>query len=396
MTAKPLIANELLAFIQNAIDTMDEVSIMQICKSNFKEEDICRGKALVFEALGKLDVMPSRRRDGGEKSVQDIITLFKSTDPDDVPDFVAKELHKLPPVTFDHVDVTRLLKDITNLKASLVEVKMKLEESQTTISDLRSEVASLRATSVTRSHAASSINTQRGAQNMSASSFQSAILDATPVAADNITAETLRSPRPLPASPHEEPTRALAPVPPRAYATVAATAAAAANCAAAAACPQPAARPKRRRKKKKMSCEPSCVPAPEPASGKGPCDSDGFIRVVRRKPSSRNRCGVGPLDITSGFRAEVPTTQLYISRVHYAVQTKAVEDYLKTKTGLSLRVEKLDSRHNLSFCSFMVRVPSQHLSTYLSEEFWPKGVKFRRFTGRLQGDTAVHRRQLTP
>lgn len=79
--------------------------------------------------------------DDTDKSIQDIITLLKVTDPDDVPIFVAKELYKLPPVTFDLVrsDVSRLLKIITPLKASLAAVQSKFEASDNTISDLRAE-----------------------------------------------------------------------------------------------------------------------------------------------------------------------------------------------------------------------------------------------------------------
>ncbi|KAJ8710630.1 hypothetical protein PYW08_009145 [Mythimna loreyi] len=119
MSSKKLIVNELLAFLVHAIDYMDEVSILQICRSNFKEDEISSGKLLLFQSLGKLDEIPSRRRDGTGKSLQDIIDMLKKTDPDDVPDFVAKELSKLPPVTFDHVDVTRLLNDITTLKVEM-------------------------------------------------------------------------------------------------------------------------------------------------------------------------------------------------------------------------------------------------------------------------------------
>ncbi|PZC71548.1 hypothetical protein B5X24_HaOG213162 [Helicoverpa armigera] len=72
-------------------------------------------------------------RDGTEKSVQDIVTLLKETDPDDVPKFVAKDLHKLPLVAFDHVEVTRLLKDLTLLKQSQAEMQHQLEVSNNTI-----------------------------------------------------------------------------------------------------------------------------------------------------------------------------------------------------------------------------------------------------------------------
>ena len=128
-------ANELLAFLQQKLDVMDEVSAVQICTSNFSEEDIAASKLLLFRVLNKVDQMVSRRRDGIKKSVQDKITLLKETDPDDVPTFVAKELHKLPPVTFDHVDVTSLLKDIVFLKASLVDVQKRLDASQNTVAD---------------------------------------------------------------------------------------------------------------------------------------------------------------------------------------------------------------------------------------------------------------------
>ena len=163
MSSQTLIANEVLAFIKHAIDYMDEVSILQICKSSFKEDDISSAKLLLFTTLGKLSQMPSRRRDGTEKSLQDIITLLKETDPDDVPEFVAKDLHKLPPVTFDHVDVTRLLKDVTLLKQSQVEMQRQLEVSNNTISDLRAEVVLLRnAFSESRSPSDNFVNTRRG------------------------------------------------------------------------------------------------------------------------------------------------------------------------------------------------------------------------------------------
>ncbi|KAM3960302.1 uncharacterized protein ACR2FA_005601 [Aphomia sociella] len=195
MGSEQLIANELLAFIQHAIDTMDEVSIMQICKSNFKEEEICNSKVLLYQTLGKGDRIPSRRRDEkGERSLQDIISLLKETDPDDVPAFVAKQLHKLPPVTFDHVDVTRLLKDITTLKAGLVEVQLRLEASESTICDLRAELVSLKSNdSVSGSHEVANINTRRGAKNASIGSIESA--NSPSAAASSV------APRPVPRSP---------------------------------------------------------------------------------------------------------------------------------------------------------------------------------------------------
>ncbi|KAJ8712593.1 hypothetical protein PYW07_005435 [Mythimna separata] len=109
--------------------------------------------------------------------------MMKSTDPDDVPAFVAKDLHKLPPVTFDHVDVTRLLMDITSLKTSLAEVQSKLEVSNTTIGSLRAEVELLRkAVSESRAPNKTSLNIRCGAQNASIGSLESVSRRASPAA----------------------------------------------------------------------------------------------------------------------------------------------------------------------------------------------------------------------
>ncbi|KAF9823741.1 hypothetical protein SFRURICE_017304 [Spodoptera frugiperda] len=276
LSSKPLIVNEVLAYIIHAIDYMDEVSIVQICRSAYKEEEVCSAKLMLFQSLGQLEQMPSRRRDGGDKSLQDIISLLKRTDPDDVPEFVARDLHKLPPVTFDHVDVTRLLKDITCLKASLEDMKSKMEASQATINDLRGEVALLRN-----------------------------------------------------------------------------------------------------------------------ATSKDTCDKDGFVKVERRKkkPPCRNQCGTAQTGPNILLRPAVPTTQLYVSRLHHTTTVEQIVEYVRSKTNWTLRVEKLESRHNTNFKSFMVRVPTHHFETFLKEEFWPKGVVFRRFRGRLRDTT---QRNTTP
>ncbi|XP_047035436.1 uncharacterized protein LOC124641409 [Helicoverpa zea] len=207
--SEQLVANELLAFLQQKLDVMDEVSAVQICASNFSEDDVAAAKQLLYRLLNKSDQMVSRRRDGTKKSIQDIITLLKETDPDDVPTFVAKDLNKLPPVTFDHVDVTSLLKDIVFLKASLADVQKKLDASQITVADLRSELNELRkSVTVTGSPVgASNVNMQRGAcLDVSGASFASAVLSPSPLSPPNAESAQCaprapRCPAPVPAAP---------------------------------------------------------------------------------------------------------------------------------------------------------------------------------------------------
>ncbi|CAH4034220.1 unnamed protein product [Pieris brassicae] len=55
--------------------------------------------------------------------MEDILCVIKETDPELVPIFVARDLQRLPPVTFDHVDATRLLRDIIKLQDNVLFIK---------------------------------------------------------------------------------------------------------------------------------------------------------------------------------------------------------------------------------------------------------------------------------
>lgn len=388
MSSKPLIVNELLAFLNHAIDYMDEVSILQICQSNFKEEEISSGKLLLFQSLGKLDQMPSRRRDGTAKSLQDIIDMLKKTDPDDIPDFVAKQLDRLPPVTFDHVDVTRLLKDITTLQTSLAVVMKKLEASDNIVGELRAEVALLRNTvAQSGSPSAKNINTRRGAQNASIASFESANSSASQSA--DIAEEAICSAAVATSIVPMKVTSCVGTSTPKpAYAAVATTNKPAVT--------QP--KPKRQvaNRSKQTPSEPVKKDPPQCVQKKDTCDKDGFVKVERkkkRKPPCRNQCGTAPTGPNILLRPAIPSTQLYVSRLHHSTSAAQIVEYIRSKTNFTLRVERLESRHNTNFKSFMVRVPSHHIETFLEEKFWPKGVVFRRFRGRLRDTT---QRNMTP
>lgn len=107
----------MLSFIQNKLSVMDNDSLIRICVSSFTSEDIKKSKALLFESVptNKRNIL--RKQKGKEnRDLVDIIDLLKWIDPDVTPIMVARQLEKLPPVTFDHLDVTKLLKDLTLLK----------------------------------------------------------------------------------------------------------------------------------------------------------------------------------------------------------------------------------------------------------------------------------------
>lgn len=135
-----IIINELLCFVQNKISVMDEESIVRLVVSAFSEEEIDIAKDLVFCTISTTHRQVSRRKNKQQRNVEDIISLFKCTEPDSSPIFVASQLHKLPPVTFDHVDATRVLKDIILLQSELKQIK----ETYASITWVRSEIENLK------------------------------------------------------------------------------------------------------------------------------------------------------------------------------------------------------------------------------------------------------------
>lgn len=121
-----IIVNEFLSFVQNKIDVLDELSVIQICTSNFSEQEIEEGKNVLYSSCGNgLKNVQRKGDDKKKKNVKNVIKLLKEIEPQLQPSFVAKDLNRLPPVSFDYVDVTRLLKDITMLKSEITSLKLK-------------------------------------------------------------------------------------------------------------------------------------------------------------------------------------------------------------------------------------------------------------------------------
>ncbi|XP_045493986.1 uncharacterized protein LOC123693079 [Colias croceus] len=121
-----IVINEVLAFMHNKMNVMDEEGLVQICRTAFSTDDIFEAKKLLFDAVPIRKIKKRKKESKSTRDLEDVIELLKhidATDPERLPIFVARDLHKLPPVTFDHVDVTRLLRDINLLKDELKTIK---------------------------------------------------------------------------------------------------------------------------------------------------------------------------------------------------------------------------------------------------------------------------------
>lgn len=160
-----LVICEILAFVKNKMDVMDEDSLRRICETAFTSEEIISAKKLLYDSIPTDKRLKTRK--GGKKTrrdIDDIISLLKQTDPDAVPTFVARDLQKLPPITFDHIDVTRLLKDILILKESGNDIREQCVPTET-FAVIAREVEELKLVLKTDNYV--NVNTRRGnyAQN---------------------------------------------------------------------------------------------------------------------------------------------------------------------------------------------------------------------------------------
>ncbi|CAH0699379.1 unnamed protein product [Spodoptera exigua] len=381
MSSQPLIVNEVLAFIQYFIHCMEDDSIVQVCRRNFDKSEISNARLQLYQILNKVDQVPSRREDSTQNICQDIFTLMRETGRNALPNFVVKDVFKLVAIRINDFDVTKILRDVTSLKASVTELQKKLEVSNRTVSDLRAEVVQLRsAVSVTKSPDKSHVNAQRKAQN-AATSSQSALSSEAPAETKKISRRTASTRATTPAAPPEqEPAR---------VSTLTAKRAAYADIAAAR---QSVSTQKNQAAQTKLD------QANQTSSKNDTCNNDGFIKVERKKkkkPLCRNQCGTAPIDSDSPLYPAKPMTQLYLSRLHYTTTVEDVVEYMYSKTGRQYRVVMLESRYNMNHKSFVVWVHTRHLENFLDEKFWPKGVVYRRFRGRLPNTSQLAKHDAT-
>lgn len=380
-----LVLNELLAFLQHQLEIMDEASVTQICLANFSEDEIVSARTQLYESLLLTEFeLPRRRGNPAERCLQDIITILRDTDRKLLPTFVAKELRKLPPVTFDHVYVTRLLKDITTLKTSQAALSMKLESSQKIINDLHNEVIDLRNNAKVcdteePNHDLSNevvvnslhINEQLVLPKVTLPANPTWAEQCEPSRKNEISTKDSKSSDPIIAKQtatsnrvthdnnrtESQPINSHSQTPEPEMQTV--------------------IKKKRSRKNKQPTSqsEPSSQPDPE-----------GFIKVEKKKKAPIER-SQRPAKVVQPPTPSIRYIPLYVVRLSLKTNVEHVVEYLRLKTTWILNVDKLESKKDATFNTFRIWVPSQHVSRFLKENYWPKGCICRR--GRQQNRETV-------
>ncbi|CAB3250542.1 unnamed protein product [Arctia plantaginis] len=379
---------------------MDNESLIRLCRTSFSTREIEDAKSLLFESVRTDRRKISRRKDGkAERDLQDIITVFKETDPEKIPVFVARELHRLPPVTFDHIDATRLLKDIlimreelTKLKAECV-TKAELQETLHDKQQVTSPVSSPKASESDNSRA--NVNSKRVKNvNVTVNAGKSltpliqrcnlqisdqvkedgsnnAILLSHPQLSQNISKQ-----RSSPGCENDVDgacvsgrqtgfNRFETAIPPRSL--------------------QPADVNNDLLQKDhmiNMLCgQKSLAEIVGDSTGWKPDKVDeGWIQVQRKKLRNQFIGNIGSaMDKSGKFKAAESKVPLFIYNVAKDVTEMDIKDYIYEKTQEQVSIYKLKMRRAKSYDSYKIFVSKSKLALYLDDKLWPTDIKFRQF-----------------
>ena len=398
-----IVVNELLAFMQNKADVMDEESLVRICIDCFSDEDITTAKRLLFDSVPNSKRINRRNKKKHVRDIDDIICLLKQTDPEAVPTFVARDLHKLPPVTFDHIDATKMLKDIVLLQTQLRTVQGDCDK-------LKTDMENVKQASSVNNHF-SFVNRRRGAAFLD---MQTDDYDSGPMALHNQSlqdSDKLQrssspylekninnfSPNcegtsvqqnthvcsvwrklntdPLPSTPTSRGplelhsvTEVVSLSPTKQVPAVTLSRPVTVQCES---------------ETSALLRNPGKTKSPELLRVNDQCKQKEDWKIVNyKKPgnkSSKGKLGKANVDSECKFKAAELKLPIFITNVSKSTKESDIISYIKGKTNEEVTLYKINRQVEKKYNSFKLYVARKHLATYLSDVFWPDGISFRRF-----------------
>lgn len=345
MAETPIIIDEFLTFVQNKIDVLDELSIVNICATNFTDAEIETGKSVLVKSLPEGNRNITRKgEDKNKKNVKDVIKLLKESEPSLQPVFVARNLNRLPPVSFDSIDVTRLLKDMAGMKTELKNIrndaatKAEMTNLQNKIS---SDLTNLRSTIIKMDK--NTNKTQRSQNKDNSGTFTTPQRQLTKECTDK---KTFNSPAPAKVRSRSRSSESIHIINTPSYRDIV--------------MPSSQAQTK---------LDPA-VPSTKV--------ENGFSVVTNKKRKIKsNMCGTATKP--SKIQVAELTSSVYISRLTKSTTIDNIKEHITDMGQECCDIHLLKQQKLTDFNSFRVVIPKSKLEVFLSNEFWPEGVKYRIF-----------------
>lgn len=414
-----MVISELLCFVQNSADVMDEESIIRLCESTFSEEEIEREKKLLFEAVVTSLPMKKRKRAGKTlRNLEDILVVIKETDPEKMPIYVARNLQKLPPVTFDHIDVSKLLKDIINLQYEVAKIKdtyatkdmLNLQGRMDTVNYKRGaclldsfeydsgpiglpHIDSEKAPSISF---CGNVNIDMAKENTSTSITKNT--DNVKVVESSIPVRSGEVNAPTGTSESNSVERVTSP---RAQTTGltqkkilsgvvrldnAILIASCENLAAGTSVSNSVERTTSTRERATDTSQIKLMSEVVRDGGsqgeKSHTESDGKWTLVQKRQLRNRFVGMkGKADITSDckFKAAEVKIPFYIYNIHKESCVTDIKNYIKSKTSVDVVLQHIEMKLAKDYVAYKFFIPKNKLPVFMDENLWPSGVSFRKY-----------------
>lgn len=377
---------------------MDDDSLVQILRSSFKSDEIKRSKTLLFESLPTDKRNITRKQAGKEtRDLIDIISLFRGSNSDMRPTFVARDLEKLPPITFDHVDVTKLLKDLVLMQSEIKEIKSncvtkdQLEEVKT---DILKSVPSTSDTDQSSPNCwrSMNVNVRRGGSQavtfMDSGPIGLSHLDMTITENSDMFNKELSPKRKADErSFHDYPQRSVEKNKARQQVLTSESADTVPSVHEISFL--------RKTTSDKLSAisTPSNTATGQVKTLKGidaptkliHSDSEPGAewRVVQRRKTKLNYRYLGQTgsacENSAKFKAAETTVPIFITKVHKDTTEHDITEYIREKTQEVISLERIVMKQVKDHNAFKFFVPENKVNTFLNDSLWPQGILFRRF-----------------
>lgn len=138
----PVVINELLFYVKNMLDTMEQAMFLRVCEDHFDVNTVLEAKNLIFQYNRNEHIRQTKRigERKAETSLRDIIDVFRKNDPKVFPQFVAVDISKIPPMDFRGANMASMMCEVAKLRRELDSLKH-IEATSQIIAD---EIGSLR------------------------------------------------------------------------------------------------------------------------------------------------------------------------------------------------------------------------------------------------------------
>lgn len=109
--------------------------------------------------------------------------------------------------------------------------------------------------------------------------------------------------------------------------------------------------------------------------------SDEWKQVQRKRHRNRftGNKGKATVNKENKFRAADRNIPIYIYNVSKETSENDIMSHIKSRTNINVTLIKWNMKQNKDYIAFKIFVPENKIDTFLSEDFWPVGVAFRRF-----------------